>query len=71
LNIIKSIKKKEIYAVFSPRAVIKMEGKIKIAALLNIRADVNVMIVKVADVANLPILKITPLKIEIFTDYNA
>jgi hypothetical protein len=71
LDIIKSTRKKGIYAVFSPRAVIKIEEKVKVAALLNIRADVNVMIVKVADAINLFILEIIPMKAEIFTGYNA
>jgi hypothetical protein len=71
LNIIGSIKKKGIYAISSPRAVIKIEGKIKIAVLLDTGADINIMIVKVADVVNLFIFKITSIKVKIFTDYNA
>jgi hypothetical protein len=55
----------------SPRAVIKMEGKIKIAALLDIEADINVIIAKIADAANLPVLEIIPIETEIFTGYNA
>jgi hypothetical protein len=70
LDIIGSIKKKGIYAISSPRAVIEMERKVKITALLNIGADVNIMTVKVADAANLPILEITPIEAEIFTGYN-
>jgi hypothetical protein len=55
----------------SPRAVIKIEKKIKVTALLNIGADVNVMIAEIADITNLPILEIIPIKVEIFTGYNA
>jgi hypothetical protein len=71
LDIIGSIKKKGIYAMFSPRAVIKIEGKVKMAILLNIRADVNVIITKVATAVNLFVLEIIPLEIKIFTGYNA
>jgi hypothetical protein len=71
LDIIGSTKKKKIYAMFSPRAVIEMEKKIKVAALLDIKADVNVMTVKVADAVNLFILEIIPIKVEIFTGHNA
>jgi len=71
LKIIGSIKKKEIYAIFSPRAVIKIEKKIKMAILLDIGADVNIMIAEIADVINLFILEIIPLEIETFTGYNA
>jgi hypothetical protein len=60
-----------MYAVFSPRAVIEVKGRVKVAILLDTGADVNVMIVKVADVANLSILEIISLEIETFTDYNA
>jgi hypothetical protein len=42
-----------------------------VAALLNIRADINIMIIEIADAANLPILEIIPLKIKTFTGYNA
>jgi hypothetical protein len=65
LDIIRSIRKKGMYAVFSPRAVIKIKRKVKMAILLNIGADINVMIIKVADAANLPIFEITSLKAEI------
>jgi hypothetical protein len=71
LDIIRSIRKKGMYAVFSPRAVIKIKRKVKMAILLNIGADINVIIVKIADAANLPILEITLIKIKIFTGYNA
>jgi hypothetical protein len=54
----------------SPRAVIKIEKRVKMAVLLNIGADINVMIVKVADAINLPILEITSIETETFTDYN-
>jgi hypothetical protein len=70
LNIIKSKKKKEIYAMSSPRAVIKVKKKVKVTALLNTKADVNVITAKVADVTNLLILEITPIKAETFTGYN-
>jgi hypothetical protein len=71
LNVIGSIKKKGIYAMFSPKAVIKIKGKVKVITLLNIRADVNIIIIKVADAANLFILEIIPLETKIFTGYNA
>ena len=58
-----------MYIIFSPRAVIKIEERVKVAALLNIRADVNVMIAEVADAANLFILEIISLKIKIFTGH--
>jgi hypothetical protein len=70
LNIIRSIKKKRIYAISSPRAVIKVERKVKMAALLNTKADINVMTVKVADVINLSILEIIPMEAKIFTGHN-
>jgi hypothetical protein len=57
--------------VFSPRAVIKIERKVKVAALLNTGTDVNIIIAKVADIANLSILEITPIEAETFTGYNA
>jgi len=60
-----------MYIVFSPRAVIKVERKVKMITLLDTKADVNVITVKIADAANLPILKIIPLKVETFTGYNA
>jgi hypothetical protein len=59
-----------MYAVFSPRAVVEIKERVKIIALLDIRADVNIMIVKVADVTNLFILEIISMEIEIFTGYN-
>jgi hypothetical protein len=70
LNIIGSIKKKEIYAISSPRAVIKIKRRVKMAILLNTGADINVMTAEVADAANLPILEIIPMETEIFTGYN-
>jgi hypothetical protein len=70
LNIIGSIRKKKMYAISSPRAVIEIKGKIKMTALLDTEADINVMIVEVADAINLPILEITLMEIEIFTGYN-
>jgi hypothetical protein len=60
-----------MYAVSSPRAVVKMEKKIKIIILLNTGTDVNVIIVKVADIANLLILEIILIKIKTFTGHNA
>jgi hypothetical protein len=39
--------------------------------LLNTGADVNIMIIKVADAANLFILEIISIEIKIFTGYNA
>jgi hypothetical protein len=71
LDIIESIRKKGIYIMFSPQAVIKIERKIKIVVLLNTRADINVIIAEVADAINLFILEITSLKVEIFTGHNA
>jgi hypothetical protein len=59
-----------MYTVFSPRAVIEIEKNVKMAALLDTGADVNVMIAKIADVANLFIFEITLLKTETFTGYN-
>jgi hypothetical protein len=70
LDIIGSTKKKGIYAISSPRAVIEMERKIKIAILLNIETDVNVITVKVADAINLFILEIIPMEAETFTGHN-
>jgi hypothetical protein len=70
LNIIESIKKKGMYVISSPRAVIKIEGKVKIVILLNTKADINVITIKVADATNLPILEIIPIKIKIFTGHN-
>jgi hypothetical protein len=71
LNIIGSTRKKGIYAVSSPRAVIKIKEKVKVTALLNTEANVNIIIVKVADAANLPILEIIPIEVKTFTGYNA
>jgi hypothetical protein len=71
LDIIGSTKKKKIYAMFSPRAVIEMKKKVKMAVLLDIKADVNIMTVKVADVINLFILEIISIKVKIFTGHNA
>jgi hypothetical protein len=70
LDIIGSTKKKEMYVIFSPRAVIEIKERVKMIALLDIKADINVMTVEVADIINLPILEIIPLKIETFTGYN-
>jgi hypothetical protein len=71
LDIIESIRKKEIYAISSPRAVIKIERKIKVTALLNIEADINIITAKIADAINLSILEIIPLEIKTFTGHNA
>jgi hypothetical protein len=60
-----------MYAVSSPRAVIKIEEKVKMTALLNTKADINVIITEVADTANLFILEIIPIKAKTFTGYNA
>jgi predicted aspartyl protease len=60
-----------MYAVSSPRAVVEVEKKVKVAALLDTGADVNVMTAKVADAANLPVLEITPIEAETFTGHNA
>jgi hypothetical protein len=54
----------------SPRAVIKIEKKIKMTALLDTETDVNVITIKVADAANLPILEIISIEAETFTGYN-
>jgi hypothetical protein len=59
-----------MYAVSSPRAVIKIERKVKVAVLLDTGADINIIIVKIADAANLLILEITPIKVKTFTGYN-
>jgi len=59
-----------MYAVFSPRAVVKVERRVKVAALLNIGADINIMTVEVADVTNLFVLEIISMEAEIFTGYN-
>jgi hypothetical protein len=56
--------------MFSPRAVIEIKRRVKVAALLDIGADINVITVKVADAVNLLILEIIPLEAEIFTGYN-
>jgi hypothetical protein len=55
----------------SPRAVIEIKGRVKMAVLLNIRADVNIITTKIADAANLPVFEITPIKVETFTGHNA
>jgi hypothetical protein len=70
LDIIGSIKKKEMYTMSSPRAVIKMKKRIKVIALLDTGTDINIMIAKIADAINLLILKITSMEAETFTDYN-
>jgi hypothetical protein len=70
LDIIGSIKKKEIYTMSSPRAVIKIKERIKVAALLDTGADINIIIIKVADAANLFILEIIPIETETFTGHN-
>jgi hypothetical protein len=54
----------------SPRAVIKVKRRIKVATLLDTEVDINVIITKIADAVNLPILEITPLEAETFTGYN-
>jgi hypothetical protein len=41
------------------------------AALLDIETNVNVIIIKIADVANLSILEIIPIEIKTFTGHNA
>jgi hypothetical protein len=48
-----------------------MEKKVKVIVLLDIRADVNIIIAKVADIINLFILEIIPIEIKIFTGHNA
>jgi hypothetical protein len=60
-----------MYAMSSPRAVIKVKRRTKVAVLLDTGADINVMTVEIVDVTNLFILEITSLKAEIFTGYNA
>jgi hypothetical protein len=55
----------------SPRAVIKIKKKVKMTVLLNIEADINIIIAKIADAVNLPILEIIPLEVKTFTGYNA
>jgi hypothetical protein len=70
LDIIGSTKKKGMYAVSSPRAIIKIKRRVKMTALLDIKANINVITIKIADVTNLPILEITPMETETFTDYN-
>jgi hypothetical protein len=59
-----------MYAVFSPRAVVEVKERIKVAALLDIGADVNVITVKVVNAANLSVLEITPMEVKTFTGYN-
>jgi hypothetical protein len=70
LNIIGSTRKKGIYTVSSPRAVIKVKKKVKVAALLNTEADINVITAKIADTANLPILEIISMETKTFTGHN-
>jgi hypothetical protein len=70
LDIIGSIKKKGMYAISSPRAVIKVEGRVKVTALLDTKTDVNVITAKIADVINLPVLEIIPIEIKTFTGHN-
>jgi hypothetical protein len=70
LNIIGSIRKKGMYAMSSPRAVVEVEGRVKVVVLLDTGADVNIIIVEVADVVNLSIFEITLIKVETFTGYN-
>jgi hypothetical protein len=48
-----------------------MKKRVKVTALLNTGADVNIMTAEIADVINLFILEITPIEIETFTGYNA
>jgi hypothetical protein len=60
-----------MYAISSPRAVIEIKEKMKVIALLNTEADINIMIIEIADAANLLILEITPIKIKTFTGHNA
>jgi uncharacterized protein YuzE len=60
-----------MYAMSSPRAVIKIERKVKITTLLDIRANVNIITIEIADAANLFILEITPIETETFTGHNA
>jgi hypothetical protein len=71
LDIIGSTKKKGMYTIFSPRAVIKIKRRVKVIALLNTRTDINIMTVKIADAANLFILEIIPIEVKTFTGYNA
>jgi hypothetical protein len=59
-----------MYAMSLPRAVIKIEKRVKVTVLLNTGADVNVIIIKVADAANLSILEITPMEVKTFTGHN-
>jgi hypothetical protein len=70
LDIIGSTKKKGIYAVSSPRAVMKVKGKVKMAILLDTEADINVMTAEIADVINLFILEIILMEAETFTGHN-
>jgi hypothetical protein len=60
-----------MYAVSSPRAVIEIKRKIKVAALLDTETNVNVMTAKIADAVNLFILEIISMEVETFTGHNA
>jgi hypothetical protein len=71
LDIIGSTRKKGIYVISSPQAVIEIKERVKIAILLDIEADINIITVKIADATNLPILEIISLEAETFTSYNA
>jgi hypothetical protein len=59
-----------MYAIFSPRAVIKVKKRIKIIALLDTKTDINIIIAKIADAANLFILEIISIEIKTFTGHN-
>jgi hypothetical protein len=59
-----------MYIISSPRAVIKMKGKVKVIILLNIETDINVITTKIADAINLSVLEITSLEAKTFTGYN-
>jgi hypothetical protein len=56
--------------VSSPRAVVKVKEKVKVAVLLNIETDVNVITTEIADAVNLLVLEIISMEVEIFTDHN-
>jgi hypothetical protein len=49
----------------------KVKKKVKMTALLNTGADINIMTAEIADAINLPILEITLIKVKTFTGYNA
>jgi hypothetical protein len=59
-----------MYAIFSPRAVVKIKGRIKVTTLLDIKTDINIMTAEIANAINLLILEIIPIKAKIFTGYN-